>query len=598
MIELRSAGKAATVAVLLLVVACSGDDDGGDAGPSMPPASTDVPVTTEPSSTVPPATDPPTTDPSTTRPTTTTTSPPPDPVVRSRIVVTGPEEIVFDWTTDQCEPEHIPDIAARAYRDAAGRVQLTIGHYVTYRMIGPSLDEVVTDCSTVQLRSDYDPDPSQFNDSEWIGAPYTLDGETVYAVVHNEYRGDTHGSARPGQCPSGQRLPCLDTSFTMLVSTDGGDTFDDITEPPGHLIATLPYRYLDDTVPSGIRQPSNIVRGPGDYFYLFGNVSDQPAEDQWVCAMRTDDLSDPSSWRFWDGAEFAGVWRNPYLESVDPDADKCAPLAFPQLSGGLNEGIVYDERLELFMVVGVTNHPSSADPRFGVYYSTSENLVDWSARELLLEVPLNATVDDPDNDTTHAYPSIIDPDSTSLNFETSDGRMYLYMSRFNFGGNSLDRDLLRWPIAVEDYTVEAPDWRFDDETDLEPSTGGWVAVNDLAPLTINDGVVELRPTATDPFIEATSLLIPAEYDRMVIRMRAPEGVDNFGQLFFATDSEPDWSETNSTGFPVIGTGDFVDYPIDLSDDAGWAGTIIGLRFDPVEGIDDDVDIDRIWFPVS
>ena len=185
---------------------------------------------------------------------------PPELVTRSRIVVTGPEQIVFDWTTDQCEPEHIPDIAARAYRDAAGRVQLTIGHYVTYRMIGPSLDELVSDCSTVQLRSDYDPDPSQFNDSEWIGAPYTLDGETVYAVVHNEYRGDTHAGARPGQCPSGQRLPCLDTSFTMLVSTDGGDTFDDILPPPNHLIATLPYQYLDDTVPSGIRQPSNIIR--------------------------------------------------------------------------------------------------------------------------------------------------------------------------------------------------------------------------------------------------------------------------------------------------------------------------------------------------
>ena len=474
-------------------------------------------------------------------------------------------------------------------------MQLTIGHYVTYRMIGPSLDELVSDCSTVQLRSDYDPDPSQFNDSEWIGAPYTLDGETVYAVVHNEYRGDTHAGARPGQCPSGQRLPCLDTSFTMLVSTDGGETFDDILPPPNHLIATLPYRYLDDTVPSGIRQPSNIIRGPDDFFYLFGNVSDQPDEQQWVCAMRTDDLADPSSWRFWDGAEFAGVWKNPYIEPVDPAADKCAPLADPLLSGSLNEGVVFDQQLGLFVIVGVTTHPTSSDPQWGVYYSTSDNLVDWTLRELLLELPINATVADPDNDTTHAYPSIIDPDSTSLNFETSDGEMYLYMSRFNFGGASLDRDLLRWPIAVEDYTVVAPDWTFDDVSDIDPSTGGWAGVNDVAPLAVSDGVLAVRPTGTDPFLEAYSLEVPADYDRLVIRLRADEDVDNAGQLFFVTDSDPDVSESKSVVFELRGSGDFVDYEIDLSQRPGWEGTIVGLRFDPVEGIDAPIDIDRIWF---
>ena len=48
----------------------------------------------------------------------------------------------------------------------------------------------------------------------------------------------------------------------MAVSTDGGATFDDLAPPPDHLIATLPYPYDDDGVPSGIRQPSNIVAGP------------------------------------------------------------------------------------------------------------------------------------------------------------------------------------------------------------------------------------------------------------------------------------------------------------------------------------------------
>jgi len=583
---------AGTVGLLALVACDSGSDP--TAGTATPGTGSVATSTTSiaPDSTLPPET-------TTTIPTTTTTEPPlPVPVTRTRLTVTGPEEVVFDWTTDRCEQAHIPDIAARAFRDADGRVQLTIGHWNTYRMIGPTLDEVVTDCSTVQLRSDFDPDPSTFNDSEWLGSPFTFDGETVYAVVHNEYRGDTHTGARPGQCPSGQRLSCLDTSFTMAVSTDGGNTFSDIAEPPRHLIATLPYTYLDDTVPSGIRQPSNVIEGPDGFFYLFGNVSDQPDEEQWVCAMRTDDLADPTSWRFWDGEGFGGVWKNPYVEAVDPEQDKCAPLAPEALTGSIQESIVYDEALERYVMVGVSNDPATADPRWGVFYSTSENLIDWTAREFLIELSVNATVDDPDIDTTHAYPAIIDPDSPSLNFSTSDGEMYVYMSRFNFGGSSLDRDLLRWPIAVEEYVVPAPDWPFDIDVDIDPAAEGWVAVNDLDPLTIADGTLRLSPTGPDPFMETGAVSIPAEYDRLVVRVRLPEGVRDTAQVFFVTDDDPLWSESKSVVFDVRGTGEFVDHELDMSAEPGWTGTIRALRLDPVSESEAVAEVDRIWFPTS
>ena len=100
------------------------------------------------------------------------------------------------------------------------------------------------------------------------------------------------------------------------------------------------------------------------------------------------------------------------------------------------------------------------------------DLIDWSPRQFLIDLPINPSVGDPDNDTTHAYPTIIDPDSPSLNFSTSDGQMYLYVSRFNFGGNSLDRDLFRFPIEVVDVTVEAPDWTFASAADtILPAAG-------------------------------------------------------------------------------------------------------------------------------
>ncbi|MFV1962483.1 MAG: hypothetical protein ACC658_11725, partial [Acidimicrobiia bacterium] len=145
------------LAAVFAFAACVGSDSTATDDPSGTTTSA-TPPTTE--TTVAPATTQPA-EPG-------TTDKPPTPIVVQKLVVTGPEEVVFDWTTDRCEPEHIPDIAARAFRDASGNVQLTIGHYVNYRMVGPDFDSLVSDCTAPVLASDFDADPSQFNDSEWI----------------------------------------------------------------------------------------------------------------------------------------------------------------------------------------------------------------------------------------------------------------------------------------------------------------------------------------------------------------------------------------------------------------------------------------------
>jgi hypothetical protein len=512
-----------------------------------------------------------------------------EPAPDTVLEVTGPEEVVFDWTTDQCEPEHIPDIAPRAFRSPDGQVNLTIGHWSTWRMVGPSLDELASDCSGPLLTSGYDPDPAAFDDSAWLAAVYTVDGETYHGIVHNEYRGDTHGAARPGQCPSGQRLPCLDTSFTQVVSTDGGRTFADAAPPPSHLVATLPYTYRDDTVPSGIRQPSNIIDGRDGYWYLFGNVSDQPAEEQWVCAMRTDDLADPSAWRYWDGDGFDGVWGDPYLDADLTADDKCAPYALDAIGSSLNEGIVYDTSIERFVIVGVGFDPVGPEPRWGVYTATSADLVDWTTRRFLIELPITPTISGPD-DLQYAYPTLIDPDSDSPNFETSDGEFYLYMSRFNFGGNSLDRDLVRWPVRFVDEPLPSPDWTFDDG-----DTGGWIADNHLEPLTVVDGVLTTTSTGDDPWMLSAPVAFEAEPARLVLRMRASDDAGSFalGQLFWAVDGDPAFVESRSVVFDVEADGEWHDYSVDLTGTSGWDGTITALRLDPLDSDGLTIEIDRI-----
>ena len=287
------------------------------------------------------------------------------------------------------------------------------------------------------------------------------------------------------------------------------------------------------------------------------------------------------------------MWKNPYLETVDPEVDKCAPLAFGSLSGGLNEGIVFDEVLDAYVMVGMSN--SAAGGEWGVYYSTSTDLVEWTPRRLLVELAINPTVDDPDNDTVHAYPTIIDPDSPSVSFSTTDGQMYLDVSRFNFGGNSLDRDLLRIPIEVREVELTAPDWSFDVDGDAE----GWAPEQDIVDLAVAVGAMSLRTTGDDAVLISPPLRVPAAFDTVRIRMSATGGPeDAAAELFFLTDTDPNYDGEKLVVFDVIDDGEFHECVVEFADVAGWEGIITRLRFDLITQPGRDIVVDRIWFTDS
>lgn len=510
------------------------------------------------------------------------------------IEISGEPEVVFDWTDDNCEDEHIPDIAARAFRDADGMVQLWIGHYYNYRMVGPDLNSVESDCTQL-LRSAFDSEPGMFNDSSWLASPYTFDGNTIYAIVLNEYRGDTHGAVRPDQCPSGERLTCLDTSLVMTISTDGGDSFQPISEPPNHLIGTSPYPFNDQGGPSGIRQPSNIIKRDG-FYYVFTSIMDdvKPGAEwgeDWVCLMRTDDLSDPGSWRFWDGEDFTGQFVNPYTTAVDESYSQCAPLELPDLGTGLTETITWNTVLGRYIMIGFANSPTSAVPHWGYYYSLSDDLIHWTERKLLLELPSVSTTN-PETDVHYAYPSMLDPDSTSINFETSDGDFYLYITRFN-GGYHLDRDLIRYPVHVTPAANPVPtSWHFN----TDGNTEGWRALTDLSSFSASNGSLTMTSTGEDPVMHSRELSISAsDYNQLWIRMKVSGSGPTSGELFFTTDADTELDGTKYYGFEIIADGQWHDYVLDLSAVDAWQGVITLLRLDPVTTAGMEIEIDLIGF---
>ena len=366
------------------------------------------------------------------------------PTQPDQLLVAGDEETVFSWNRDACSQEDIPDLPARAFKGADGRVQLIAAHFENRRFIGPDLARLDHPCR-VLMTSQNDPDPARFADREWIAAPYTEDGRTVYALVHDEYQGQQH----PGQCPSGVYQKCWYNSVTLAVSRDGGRTYRHAARPPGHHVASLPYRYEPEIGPYGYFAPSNIVLNPDDgYHYAMMRAEKHGEQRYGTCLMRTKTLADPGSWRAWDGSGFDVRFADPYAEAdVDPTDHVCAPVS-PQEIGAMVESLTYNEYLGKWVLVGSSQDVvAGRGVVVGFYWSVSDDLVSWSHRKLIaqIEMPWSHECGDPN---PVGYPSVIDPSSSARNFTTTGEEAYLYFTRFHYRNcvQTLNRDLVRVPI--------------------------------------------------------------------------------------------------------------------------------------------------------
>ena len=378
----------------------------------------------------------------------------------------GPEQTVFDWSTQRCAPDHIPDAPARAFRDADGQVQLMTSHYVNRRMIGPTLDSVAVDCS-VTMTSDGNADPAAYDDKEWLHAFWTRDGKTIVALVHDEY----HGWEHPGMCSS-ERAPthpklisvppprdfpdagitCWYNAVTVATSTDGGRTYTH-AEPPAHLAASAPYTYVPDQPPYGYFNPSNIIHRSDGYFYTMIQAEAHGAQQVGICVMRSRNPGSPDSWRAWDGTGYNVKFIDPYADSGPPEQHVCQPVSYDEIEK-MNSNVTYNTFFKKYLLIGATGlfDPDTGQVVWGIYYSTSSDLVNWSPRELLMKSELVWTYQCGDADPV-AYPSAL-AETNSRNFERTGRKVWLYFTRFNDEGCALglDRDLIRIPIRFRNPT--------------------------------------------------------------------------------------------------------------------------------------------------
>jgi len=357
------------------------------------------------------------------------------------ISITGPEEVVYDWTTMRCFEEDAVDGTTRAFRDALGRVQLTLGGANT-RMIGPDLDTLTHDC-TVTLHSNNNPLAWEYDGINWGEGSWTWDGQEVFRLIHTEY----HGNLTPGYC-QGVQMPCDFNTVTYARSTDGGASYQRPTIPD-HLVAAVPYHYVPSEGRVGYFAPSNIIEKDGWLYSLVLVSATYKQQAGGVCLMRTQDPGDPRSWRAWDGNGFHSRFVDPYRESAEPiNRHVCTPVS-PDTLGQLNRSVTWNTQLNKYVATGTSSQydPDSGEVVLGFFYSLSDDLIKWTEQELLFEVENYGSwmCGDPD---VRAYPALLDPDATDRNLTITDGQAYMYymVHRRPNCVWTKDRDLVRVPV--------------------------------------------------------------------------------------------------------------------------------------------------------
>lgn len=312
-------------------------------------------------------------------------------------------------------------------------------------------------------------------------------------------------------------LWCKVTTLTHVVSTDDGGTFEPATDGP-ELVAAIPYRYdpgdtsyhacefiaqcspsdVDPTEEPGIydklclnspypfigmARPSNIVRPPkghstSGYYYMLvrqnlpprflceaatdpGDPTDPYFWGFWAwentILLRTDDLSDPSSWQAWGGSSFDRDFVSPYTSDPSDardhvgwplDDDWWSPTGGNPRVGYLSSSLTWNTHIERWILVDEAPVLQNGRPiGTGVYFTTSPDLLHWSRVQRVGGLEVIPGIPRP------MYPSLIDHRVTGSkghgrdNFDWSGDRAYIYYQKAYDTGSPHKADV--WRVEVE-----------------------------------------------------------------------------------------------------------------------------------------------------
>jgi hypothetical protein len=143
---------------------------------------------------------------------------------------------------------------------------------------------------------------------------------------------------------------------------------------------------------------------------------------------------------------------DPYTEEVtEEQRHVCAPVASGLMVGPV-ASVTRHRQSGVYIALMATTRPSASGdkPVSGIFFTTSSDLIEWSVPTLILELPMQFRFECSDQ-AAFFYPSLLDPDSPSRNFEDTGDHAYLYLTKIYLDKCKLgmQRDLVRIPITIE-----------------------------------------------------------------------------------------------------------------------------------------------------
>lgn len=354
-----------------------------------------------------------------------------------RVSLAGAPQVMF--TPQQgCDGNDIPDAPARAFRASGGGLVMFGLHDTNRAFRGRDLDHMKLDCGVV-LASPGNPNPAAYDDHSWITALFTRDGTHVSALIHHEF----HGNEHKGACRFKTMMQCWYNTILEMNSSDGARHF---ARGSDDVVAAVPFRAdAEQGRHRGFFNPSNIVPWRGA-FYFMAATTGWPGQPGGVCLFQSRHPEDAGSWRAWTGHGFDADFPDPYRHKVALTTHCRLIAPFPAPVGAL----VWLRGAHEFLATFMARRDDHLFPVSGFYFATSPDLRHWSEARLLLA---GATYyDDPCTAGGHviAYPSLLDPQSTSRIFADSGASPWLYFTRAKIEGCSITglRDLVRIKLAV------------------------------------------------------------------------------------------------------------------------------------------------------
>ena len=386
----------------------------------------------------------------------------------SGIRIAGSPVIVFDHLKDKHEWDQLPDAPVTAWKNADGTVNLTIPFYEEFRMRGPDLLHLKSDPNKIysSMTQASDPVENHYNYFHWFLAPYTVDGNNIYALTHTEW----YACVLVGDCNQGNnQIDSWATTNNSLKSSDGGATWSANGLNQAHLVIDggdhwtgspelkqRVYRKAFDH--SGMFTPSRLIQ-EGAYYYSIGfqvhrdfskldaSTGLAPVDRYGYVLIRTKDITNPKGWEAWvGGTKFHTFTQHDY-------ANFQAQQNGVALNGSQVQ-LIYDQHAQEYVVVFViwgANGP--------VYYMTTKSLAApaWSDASVVAgSAKLQADPRGPSNKACNKgfgaanYISILDPHSPGMNFEFTTGTPWLFyvVNPALCGGDNLQRDIYRVKLAV------------------------------------------------------------------------------------------------------------------------------------------------------